>query len=79
MTLENVFYTLAIIYMVLGFIVSLVLLFAVIYIKKKIDDIHQNIEVQIERIKEKPGDFAMDIGSAIAATAIKQVKKKFIR
>lgn len=77
MTLENVFYTLAIIYMILGFIVSLVLLFAVIYIKRKIEEIHHNIEVQIERIKEKPGDFAMDIGSSIAASAIKQVKKKF--
>lgn len=79
MTLENVFYTLAIIYMILGFIVSLVLLFAVFYIKRKIEEIHHNIETQIERIKEKPGDVAMDIGSAIAATAIKQVKKRFSR
>lgn len=77
MTLENVFYSLAIAYMILGFIVSLVLLFAVLYIKKKIEEIQHNIEEQVERIKEKPGDFAMDIGSAIAASAIKQVKKKF--
>ena len=77
MTLENVFYSLAIVYMILGFVISLVLLFAVIYIKRKIDEIHHSIEVQVERIKEKPGDFAMDIGSAIAASAIKQVKKKF--
>lgn len=77
MTLENVFYSLAIAYMILGFIVSLVLLFAVLYIKKRIEEIHHTVELQVERIKEKPGDFAMDIGSAIAASAIKQVKKKF--
>lgn len=77
MTLENVFYSLAIAYMILGLIVSVILLFAVLYIKRKIEEIQYNIEEQVERIKEKPGDFAMDIGTAIATSAIKQVKKKF--
>jgi uncharacterized membrane protein YciS (DUF1049 family) len=75
MNLENIFYTLAIIYMVFGLIISIALVVAVFYIKSKIDVIQANIEEQIERIKERPGDFAMDIGSAVAASAIKKVKK----
>ncbi|HRN95926.1 MAG TPA: hypothetical protein PLD54_00590 [Candidatus Levybacteria bacterium] len=79
MTLENTFYTLAIIYMVFGIIISIVLVFAVFYIKKRIETISDNIEEQIERFRESPGDVAMDIGSAIAASAISQVKKMLAR
>lgn len=79
MTLENTFYTLAIIYMVFGIIISIALVVAVFYIKNKIDTISGNIEEQLERLKEKPGDVAMDIGSAVAASAIKQVKKMITR
>ncbi len=79
MNLENIFYTLAIIYMVFGLVISIVLVIAVFYIKKRIDTISTNIEEQIERFKESPGDVAMDIGSAIAASAITQVKKMLTR
>lgn len=79
MTLENTFYVLGIIYMTVGIIMLIALVFAVFYIKKKIDTISHNIEEQLERIKEKPGDVAMDIGSAVAASAIKQVKKMITR
>lgn len=45
------------------------------YIKSKVDHIQKTVDEKIEYLKNKPGDFAMDIGSAVAASAIKKVKK----
>lgn len=79
MNLENIFYTLAIIYMVFGIIISIALVVAVFYIKNKIESISNNVEEQINRVKENPGDVAMDIGATIAASAINHVKKMLTR
>jgi uncharacterized membrane protein YciS (DUF1049 family) len=65
--------------MTAGIIMLIALVIAVFYIKNKIDTIANNVEKQIERIKEQPGDVAMDIGSAVAASAIKKVKKLMTR
>jgi hypothetical protein len=76
MNLENTFYVLGIIYMVLGFVMMIGLIIAFFYIKAKIDHIQTIVDEKLDQLKNRPGDFAMDIGSAMAASAIKKVKKK---
>lgn len=50
MELESVFYTMAIIYMVIMFVVMLAGVIAVFAIKKKIDTIHKSIEEKLHTI-----------------------------
>ena len=77
MSLENTFYVMAIIFMAIGYLMMIGLIVAFFYIKTKIDHIQKVVDEKLDQIKNRPGDFAMDIGSAMAATAIKKVKKKF--
>jgi uncharacterized membrane protein len=50
MTLANVFYTMGIIFMSLTFIIMVILVVGVFYIKRKIDLIHRTVERKIESV-----------------------------
>ena len=78
MTLENTFYVLGIIFMVMNIAILLGIVIGVFYIKKKIEEIQQNIEEKIATVKEvtsEPALLARGAG-AIAATVLSYGLKK---
>jgi uncharacterized membrane protein len=74
MDLQNTFYTLAIIFMILGIILLIGIAVLLFYIKNKISDIHENVNQKINKFVE-PAEIAMGIGSVVAEGAAKKVRK----
>lgn len=77
MSLENVFYIMAIFYMVLGIILLFALVVGVFYIKKKVDDLQKSIEKKmdmVQKIVHNPAETAIDIGASLAESAIEKFK-----
>ena len=78
MTLENTFYVLGIIFMVMNIAILLGIVIGVFYIKKKIEEIQQNIEEKIATVKEVTSEPALLARGAgvIAATVLSYGLKK---
>lgn len=74
MDLQNTFYTLAIIFMVLGIVLLIGIAVLLFYIKNKIAEIHENVNDKINKFVE-PAEIAMGMGSVIAEGAAKKVRK----
>ena len=78
MSLAEVFYIMAIIYMSVGTLLLLALLIVVIYIGKKTKDVYEAAAKKVNQATEilsHPGALSRGIGEALAETALKQVKK----
>ncbi|CAN5148179.1 hypothetical protein BH11PAT1_BH11PAT1_5690 [soil metagenome] len=78
MHIQDIFYLLGSILMVLGIVLLLGVVVLLFYIKKKVTDIHTNIETkidQVSRIASHSGQFASDIGATLAEGAIRGVKR----
>jgi hypothetical protein len=78
MNLENVFYVLAIIFMILQIAIMIGLVIAILIIKKKIDQIHAQIQDKIDSVAaltSKPAQVAYKIGGSLASILSKFVKK----
>jgi flagellar basal body-associated protein FliL len=74
MVLQNTFYIMAIILMSLMFLLMVVLVIGVFYIKRKIDQIHRQVTEKIDNIV-RPAEMAVNVGSTIAATAFNTFKR----
>jgi hypothetical protein len=80
--LQQTFYIMGIVYMGLSFIALLVILSAVLVIRKKINNIHDNVEEKINSIStiaEKGGELTALASSQVfkqAKRAFKNSKKK---
>ncbi len=82
MTLENVFYTLGIIFMVLS-VTCLVGLVVLGYIlKRKIDNLQKNVQDKVEiltAVVKHPKEVALGFGEVIAGTVIKKFQELFTK
>ncbi len=75
MNLQDWFYVVAIIFMIINIILFLTAVIALWYIKNKITQIREDLAENIENWMVKPAETAMNIGAAVASIAIKRVKK----
>jgi cell division protein FtsL len=71
MQLETVFYIMAIVYMGIMFILMIIALAAVLAIKRRINEIHRNIEEKIHSVTN-----AFQVGEAIVEKAKNAFGKK---
>lgn len=65
-------------FMSMGIVLLVALVFAVFYIKRKIDHIQKEMSEKLGTIAEAarhPGEAAVGIGASLAETAIKKVKE----
>ena len=77
MGLEEIFYLLGIFYMGMGIVLLVALVFAVFYIKKRIDVIQHSMEEKLDIIAQAakhPGEAAVGIGASLAEAAIEKLK-----
>lgn len=78
MTLENLFYIVALFYMGMGIVLLIALVFAVFFIKKKVMDLEKTFEDKLGIIADAarhPGEAAMGIGASFAEKAIDKIKE----
>jgi len=73
MSLQNLFYTMGIVFMGVMFIIMISLVVLIFYIKKKADDIHKMAEKKIDMFL-RPAEAAFGTGSQIAMTAFETVR-----
>lgn len=81
MTLENTFYVLGIIFMVMNIAILIGLVIAVFYIKKKIEEISLMVDEKIETVKEvvsAPAVLAEGAG-AVAMSLVSFALKRLLR
>lgn len=74
MDLQTVFYLVGIIYMTFATILLIAMVIVVFYIKKKITDIHDQVNEKIHTFTTKPADVALEVGAAVATSAVKKMK-----
>lgn len=77
MDLQNWFYLIGIIYMILGIIILIIIGVVLIMLKQKITHLTDTIEQRVEmvsRIVADPTDVAFNVGSHVANKAINKVK-----
>lgn len=77
MGLEEIYYLLGIFYMGMGIVLLIALVFAVFYIKKRIDTIQHSMEEKLDIIAQAakhPGEAAVGIGASLAEAAIEKLK-----
>lgn len=77
MSLQDLFYIVGLVYMSMGIVLLVALVFAVFYIKKRIDDLHKSFDKKLEfaqHVIHKPAESAVDIGAQFAEAAIEKVK-----
>jgi hypothetical protein len=77
MGLQEVYYILGIFYMSMGIVLLIALVFAVFYIKRKIDNIQKSMEEKLDIIAQAakhPGEAAVGIGASLAEAAIEKIK-----
>lgn len=82
MTLENTFYVLGIIFMVLNIAILVGIVVGVFFIKKKIEEIQQNVEEKIATVKEvtsQPAELARGMGAIAAGIVSFGLKRIFKR
>ena len=78
MELADLFYLLAVIFMVLFIMMLIGVIVLLFFIKKKVTDVHTTIEQKIHLIthpSKETGDLAAGIGSVVAGMAMKKVSK----
>lgn len=77
MGLQEVYYILGIFYMSMGIVLLIALVFAVFYIKKRIDHIQKEVSEKLDIIAQAakhPGEAAVGIGASLAEAAIDRIK-----
>lgn len=74
MDLQTTFYVMGITFMSLFIILFIALLVLVFYIWRKVSRLQQFIEEKIDDFTNRPGELAVDIGTAVVNKAVKKVK-----
>ncbi len=78
MTLQNIFYVVGIVFMILYTLLLLAVVILLFYIKNKISQVYGNIEDKIHSVKkvvDQSESLAASMGAAFADTAVKQMQK----
>jgi uncharacterized membrane protein len=78
MDLQSTFYLLGIIYMVLGILILIGIVILLFYIKKKIGDLHDFVELRVDQLTNltlKPVKKASDIVRDILPTSSKKTAR----
>lgn len=76
--LQNIFYATTIIMEFLAIVLLALLVICVFYIMRKIGQLSDNLNRKIDaagHIVENPGEVAAEVGGALAAQAVNQVKE----
>ena len=79
MNVQDVFYSLGIVFMVMGIGILVTIGVVLWTIMRKVTYIHNLIETNIQRFSDNSADVAMEIGSKMANVAVKKVKEAFNR
>lgn len=79
MNIQDIFYSLGIVFMVLAIGILITIGIVLWTIKKKVTYIHNLIETNIQRFSDNSADVAMEIGSKMANMAVKKVKESLHR
>lgn len=77
MGLQEIYYILGIFYMSMGIVLLVALVFAVFYIKRRVDYIQKSFEEKLDLIAQAakhPGEAAVGIGASLAEAAIDRIK-----
>ncbi len=77
MSLQDLFYLVGLAYMTMGIVLLIALVFAVFYIKNKVDQMHRTFGDKLEFVRNittHPAESAVDIGASLAETVIEKVK-----
>jgi len=77
MSVQDIFYALGIIFMVLGIGILVTIGLVLWTIMRKVTYIHNLIETNIQRFSDNSADVAMEIGSKMANVAVNRVKQAF--
>jgi len=77
MSVQDIFYALGIIFMVLGIGILVTIGLVLWTIMRKVTYIHNPIETNIQRFSDNSADVAMEIGSKMANVAVNRVKQAF--
>ncbi|MBP9719540.1 MAG: hypothetical protein KBD46_03645 [Candidatus Levybacteria bacterium] len=77
MDLQTTFYIMGITFMSLFAILFISMLVLVFYIWRQVSQLQQFIEEKIDDITNRPGEYAVDIGTAVVSSAVKKAKKFF--
>jgi Sec-independent protein translocase protein TatA len=78
MDLQNTFYIVGIIYMTLYTLLLIAVIILLLYIKKKVTELTDNIQEKVETIQDMashPKETAASIRAAVAQTAFEKVSK----
>jgi Sec-independent protein translocase protein TatA len=78
MDLQNTFYIVGIIYMTLYTLLLIAVIVLLIYIKKKVTELTENIQEKINTIQDMashPKETAASFGAAVAQTAFEKVSR----
>ena len=79
MNVQDIFYSLGIVFMVLGIGILVTIGVVLWTIMRKVTYIHNLIETNIQRFSDNSADVAMEIGSKMANVAVKKIKEAFNR
>ncbi len=66
--------------MTMAIVLLVALVFAVFYIKKKVNDMHRTFDEKLEFVKNManhPAESAVDIGASLAEAAVEKIKEAF--
>ncbi|MGE5042354.1 MAG: hypothetical protein ACM3IJ_05645 [Candidatus Levyibacteriota bacterium] len=78
MTLQDLFYIVGLMYMSMGIVLLIALVFAVFYIKKRVDDMHKTFDDKLGLLGKAihhPAESAVDLGASFAEAALEKVKE----
>lgn len=78
MSLQDLFYIVGLMYMSMGIVLLIALVFAVFYIKKRVDDMHKVFDDKlglIGKVMHHPAESAVDLGASFAEAAIEKIKE----
>lgn len=76
-TLQNIFYVMAIVFMSLGSILLIVIAVLLITLRNKVTDLHATIDKKIHDLSDAvsdPSALAASVGTKVASAAINKVK-----
>ncbi len=80
MSLQDLFYLVGLAYMTMGIVLLIALVFAVFYIKKKVNDMHRTFDEKLEFVRNltaHPAESAVDIGASLAEAAVERIRSTF--
>lgn len=73
-TLQIIFYTLGIVFMSLMLILMILVVFAVFYIRARVNAIQKQVEEKLENLVDRPVKLATEMGASLASKIQKKLR-----